>query len=156
MQVLYRTSHSFGEANYHLQFTPKYRVPVFRNYQIREGCRDLFRRAARNLSIDIVALDFGPDHVHIFVARCKNYSVAYLARRFKGYVSRYIWRLYPDELRGFFWSRRKFWSSGYFHETVGAVTTDVCERYVKTGQRKHWVSQDQTKLTNWMRRPPRL
>ena len=31
------------------------------------------------------ACEFGPDHVHLFVSRCKkNYSVPYLVQRFKG------------------------------------------------------------------------
>ena len=36
------------------------------------------------------ACEFGPDHVHVFVSRCKNYSVPEIVRRLKGASSRRI------------------------------------------------------------------
>ena len=46
--------------------------------------------------------------------------------------------LFKDKLWG-----RKFWSAGYFHRTVGVVTAETVKRYVKEGQRKHWVEREQ-------------
>ena len=46
--------------------------------------------------------------------------------------------LFKDKLWG-----RKFWGAGYFHRTVGVVTAETVKRYVKEGQRKHWVEREQ-------------
>ncbi|MFQ6061429.1 MAG: IS200/IS605 family transposase [Thermoplasmata archaeon] len=83
-----RARHSVGGANYHLQFTPKYRRRIFSDPVLREACRTAFQRIARELKVDIEALEFGPDHVHIFLSNCKNYSASQLARRLKGASSR--------------------------------------------------------------------
>jgi REP element-mobilizing transposase RayT len=41
--------------------------------------------------------------------------------------------MFHDKLWG-----KKFWSSGYFHRTVGVVTAETVRRYVKESQKKHW------------------
>ena len=48
--------------------------------------------------------------------------------------------LFVDKLCG-----KKFWSAGYFHRTVGAVTAETVKRYVAEGQKKHWVEFEQKK-----------
>jgi REP element-mobilizing transposase RayT len=60
---LVRSPHSLGEANFHLQFTPKYR-------------RDVFRETAARYGFAIHAVEFGSDHAHIFVGACKNLAVS--------------------------------------------------------------------------------
>jgi hypothetical protein len=72
---LMRGHHSVGEANLHLQFTPKYRRDVFRDEVVQRVCEEGFRETARTLGLVIHALAFGPDHVHVFVGPCKNHSV---------------------------------------------------------------------------------
>ncbi|CAD7772643.1 hypothetical protein FHEFKHOI_01284 [Candidatus Methanoperedenaceae archaeon GB50] len=39
------------------------------------------------LKVRIGAIEFGPDHMHVFVIDCKNYSAAKLAEQLKGYSS---------------------------------------------------------------------
>ena len=41
--------------------------------------------------------------------------------------------LFEDKLWG-----DKFWSGGYFHRTVGAVTKETVRKYVAESQKKHW------------------
>ena len=79
MSLFERGSHNVGLSNYHLQFTPKYRVRVFVDPVIREACRKSFYDTADRLGVRIAAMEFGPDHVHMFVEGCKNYSVPQLA-----------------------------------------------------------------------------
>ena len=40
---LVRSAHSLGEANFHLQFTPKYRRDVFRDGEVKKVCEESFR-----------------------------------------------------------------------------------------------------------------
>ena len=76
---------SRGESNFHLIFTPKYRRDVFTDDEVRRACLESFAQTCYVLGVRMEACEFGPDHVHLFVSRCKkNYSVPYLVQRFKG------------------------------------------------------------------------
>jgi REP element-mobilizing transposase RayT len=90
-----------------LIFTPKYRRDVFTDGQVRRMCRECFARTCYELSV------FGPDHVHLFVGRCKNYSVPYMVQRFKGVSSHRIRHELWERVKGKFWGD-SFWSDGYF------------------------------------------
>ena len=134
-------AHSLGEANLHFQFTPKYRREIFRDEKVKEACEACFRQVAEELGIALHAVEFGPDHCHLFVGACKNYSVAELAQRFKGVSSRMIrqtlWGLVKMQLWG-----DAFWSAGYFYRSVGSVTSDAIQWYIEHAQRKHWKALD--------------
>ncbi len=90
------------------------------------------------LKIELVAIEFGPDHVHIFVANCKNHAPCYLLQCLKGFSSRMMrknhWNLFRHKLWG-----KKFWSEGYFCRSIGSTTTEAVEFYIKESQHKHWI-----------------
>ena len=71
MNELVHSRHSVGLSNYHMQFTPKYRRDVFRDRTVMKKCREAFKEVANKLGIMILALEFGPDHVHLFIGNCK-------------------------------------------------------------------------------------
>ena len=85
---LIKSSHSVGEANYHMQFTPAYRQGVFVDPLVRILARDYILAAARNHRITVAAIGFGPDHCHVFTSRCKNHGAALVAQLLKGFSSR--------------------------------------------------------------------
>jgi putative transposase len=93
-----------GGANFHLQFTPKYRRPVFQDCVIRDACRKAFEEKARSLGIKLSACEFGPDHAHIFLSGCKNYSIPELAQHFKGFSSRVLRRDHWDRVSRYEWA----------------------------------------------------
>ena len=64
--------HSLGGSNYHMQFTPKYRKPMFRNRKIRGLVKASLQYKANMLGVTIEAMEFGPDHVHIFMSNCRK------------------------------------------------------------------------------------
>ena len=132
---------SLGESNFHLQFTPKFRRDVFLDEDVRMLCAESFRQACAELRIGMEACEFGPDHVHVFVSRCKNYSVPEIARRLKGASSRRIRLELWDRIRDKLWGD-EFWSGGYFYRSVGSTTTEAVQYYIEHSQRKHWVGLD--------------
>ena len=133
--------HSLGESNFHLQFTPNFRADVFIPQKIRDFCKQLFYQKAAQLGVIILAVNFGPDHCHLFVGNCKNYSVPQLVQHFKGYSSRYLRQTFWGEISQKIWGPR-FWSEGYFFESVGRVTSESVKFYIERQQGKHWVHED--------------
>ena len=135
--ILRHSSHTVGESNLHLQFTPAYRRNIFVDPIVRELTIAYLVERAQQINVFVSAIDCGPDHIHLFVENWKNWSIAGLACELKKYVSRKMRKghhyLFEDKLWG-----KKFWSSGYFHRTVGVVTKETVKRYVKESQKKHW------------------
>ena len=138
---LVRSAHSLGEANFHLQFTPKYRRDVFRDGEVKKTCEEGFRETAARYGFAVHAVEFGPDHAHIFVGACKNLAVSELARLLKGASSRWIRQRCWDRLKAKLWGDA-FWTAGYFYRSVGATTNEAIKYYLEHSQRKHWKAVD--------------
>jgi len=132
---------SRGESNYHLIFTPKYRRDVFTDGEVRRVCLESFAQTCYALGLKMEACEFGTDHVHLFVSRCKNYSVPSMVQRIKGASSHRVrhelWERVKDKLWG-----DSFWSDGYFYRSVGSTTAEAVQYYVQNSQRKHWMRYD--------------
>ena len=138
------SGHSVGEENLHLQFTPAYRREIFAHPLARELTVAYIVQRAKEMKVHIAAIDCGPDHVHIFVTNWKKWSIPVLVGQLKTYSSRMMRKghsfLFSDLLWGV-----KFWSSGYFYRTVGAVNAETVKKYVAEGQQKHWIEHEQKK-----------
>ncbi len=149
MNELKSSGHSFGESNLHLQFTPAYRQGVFSNPLGRELTVAYLVQRAQEMNVEVAAVECGLDHAHLFVRGWKNWSVPVLAGQLKAYSSRMMRKghmyLFDDKLWG-----DKFWSSGYFYRTVGAVNAETVKRYIAEGQKKHWNSKEQKTLVNYV------
>jgi putative transposase len=141
MQHLLSVGSSYGESNYHLQFTPKYRRDVFVDEEVKEMCRRSFAETCAALGITMVACEFGPDHAHVFVANCKNYAVPTMVQRLKGASSRRIRLELWDRVKDKLWGE-SFWSGGYFYRSIGSTTSDAVEFYIRYSQKKHWMKYD--------------
>lgn len=159
VSVSYRSSskHCVGESNYHFQFTPKYRRDVFKDFALKKACELSFRRIAAKWCVRLLAIEFGPEHVHLFLGNCRKYSVSQLARYFKGASSRELRMNHWDRIKHKLWGS-SFWSDGYFYESVGRVTSETVKYYIERQQGKHWAEleydayqhlEGQTKLSNF-------
>ena len=141
MNRLARARHSFGGCNFHMQFTPKYQRPVFKYPKVKAVCREMMEEKAKQLGISISAMEFSPDHAHVFLVGCKNYSASYIAGQLKGYDSYWIRKKYWNLIRRHLWGDQ-FWTDGYFFESVGRVTGEMVQFYIERQQRKHWQGDD--------------
>ena len=138
---LVKTSSTVGESNLHLQITPAYRQDIFIEKEVLELTKKYILEKAEKIGLLIPALEFGPDHGHIFISNWKKYSIEKIAQQLKGYSSymmrKYHWDLFRNKLWG-----KKFWTEGYFYRTVGAVTKDSVRFYIENSQEKHWKAVD--------------
>ena len=93
-------SHAVGEFNYHIQLTVAYRRQIFLEKKVLNLTRAYLVEKMRELKLEVVAMEFGKDHVHIFVANCKNYAPCQLVQFVKGFSSRMMrknhWNLFRD------------------------------------------------------------
>ncbi|MFH2105617.1 MAG: IS200/IS605 family transposase, partial [Candidatus Micrarchaeota archaeon] len=123
------------------QFTPNFRKPVFLPREVRELCKTAFEQKARDLGITIYCVNFGPDHCHLFIGNCRNYSVSELVQYFKGYSSYVIRKNLWNVISKYVWGEH-FWSEGYFYESTGRVTSSSVQFYIERQQGKHWTEEE--------------
>ena len=109
---------------------------------MRRLCEQSFRETAARFGFVIHAIEFGPEHVHLFIGACKNHSVSRLAQLLKGASSRRLRAQCLDRFSGKLWGD-SFWSGGYFfYRSVGATTNAAIKYYLENSQRKHWKAVD--------------
>ena len=140
------SGHTVGETNLHLQFTPAYRRDIFREPLVRELTIAYIAERAQQMQVQLAAIDCGPDHLHLFVKNWKNWAVKVLVGQLKTYSSRKMRKGHSFLFSNKIWGK-KFWSAGYFHRTVGAVTAETVRRYIAEGQKKHWKQQEKEQKT---------
>ena len=136
---LVKSCHSVGESNYHISFCPKYRRDIFVDKYVKKMFFELCTQIARDKGLLLLAVNAGPDHVHLFVGNCRKYTVGTIVKYFKGITAKRM-REHPvagQIIRKKLW-KDAVWSRGYFYRSIGSTTNQAMEYYVKYAQRKHW------------------
>jgi putative transposase len=72
------------------------------------------------------------DHVHIFLSMKPTQSISTVVQCLKGISSKHLREMYP-ELKVY---GDKLWSAGKFFRSVGSVTADTVEYYIRESQGK--------------------
>jgi len=122
--------HSVGQNVYHLVFKPKYARPLFKNLHFRKVCKGALQMVAVRYGFKIHELQVMEDHVHLFVELPPYIPVSKAFQLFKGISSRVLRRNFSylkedgDHL----------WSPGKFYRSVGNVSADVIQNYIKFSQ----------------------
>ena len=149
MQKLVSSSHSYGQSWFHIVFCPKFRHDVL-DGEIEHEVYEQFHDIAYTWDMKIRVVKINPDHVHMFVSLKSWQSPAYAMHKFKGISARRVFQKFPwlaeykkGEKR--FWGR-ELWSDGYFYRSVGSVTDDAVEFYIKVSQDKHLRNKFYTKV----------
>lgn len=117
---------------YHIVLVSKFRKPVFSG--IENEVIDAFSVAKERSSfiLEKVAVE-NNDHVHLIIRTTGTYSLSKTIGRVKSITSNYLWDRNPSHLQRFYWRKNKklLWSGGYYAATVGDVSVEHIERYLK-------------------------
>ena len=116
---------------YHLIWCTKYRRKVL-SPKIELRLKELIRKKAEEIEVEIVEMETMPDHIHIFVKSKPTYSPHFIVQQFKGYSS-HILREEFSELRS---RLPSLWTRSYFCESVGCISADTIIRYIEN-QKNH-------------------
>lgn len=138
------SSHAIGESNFHIHLTPAYRRDIFTDEQVAELTLGYILEKMVELKVAIVAYNYGPDHLHLFVANMRFVSEVEFVRQIKGYSSykmrKHFSHFFKDKLWG-----KKFWTEGHFYRSVEAVNKETMKHYIEECQDKHWQKIDAPK-----------
>lgn len=127
-------SHSVGQSAYHLVWRPKYNHTVFKHAYPRKVVTDSLIEAAKKWNIQIFEMEVMSNHVHLFVNIPPTMNVSFCMQILKGYSSRaffkrcVVWkRIYSKRGQ----TEPHLWSPGKFFRSVGSVTAEAVQKYIK-------------------------
>jgi len=130
----------------HLVFVPKYRHPIFRYKPLKDFTKAVLLDIAKQLKVKVHAILVGGEddaHVHLFCDTNLDYNIRQHYQKFKGQSSRRIFKAFPW-LKGYdetnilgkgtnqkLFTKCHFWTRGKFGRSVGNVTADTIDHYIK-------------------------
>ena len=120
-------SHTKWKCQYHIVFIPKYRKKQLYG-QIKTDVREIISTLCKYKNVEIIAGAVCEDHVHLSIALLPKISVSAFMGYLKGKSTLMIYDRHP-ELQSK-WNKA-FWVRGYYVETVGNITDEAVQKYIK-------------------------
>ncbi len=131
---------------YHLVFPLKYRKSVITE-EIGEGLKQVCLGISERYEIHFIEIGYESNHVHFLVQSVPSYPVSKIIRMIKSITAKQLFQRYP-EIKAKLWGG-KFWTSGYYANTVGQYSNEeVIRAYVKNqGMEKEYKKVHSDQLT---------
>jgi putative transposase len=121
--------HSVSLMNFHFVWIPRRRRKVLVG-GVATRLEEVIKEVSSELSLNILAMEIMPDHVHLFVSCPPSIAADQIMFRIKGRSSRVLRKEFPHLLK-----MPSMWTRSYFVSTAGDVSTETIKRYI-TEQRK--------------------
>ena len=132
---------------YHLVFPLKYRNNVITE-EVGNSLKQICLGISERYEVEFIEIGHEPNHVHFLVQSVPNYSLTEMVRMLKSITAKQLFQLHP-EIKEILWGG-KFWTSGYYANTVGQYANEeVIRKYVESqGMEKQYkkVHEAQIKL----------
>ena len=114
---------------YHLVFPLKYRRDVITE-EIGDSLKNICIEMAERYEINFVEIGYESDHVHFLVQSVPSMSVSTITRKLKSITAKQLFQRHP-EIKIKLWGG-KFWTSGYYANTVGQHSNEeVIKKYIE-------------------------
>ena len=125
---MYSHNHQKGYWEYHLEWCPKYRKPIFAEQALKKDCEQILKEAAAAKGAMLAELAVMPDHIHTIAITDKPMPLSELEFYLKGRSSYELMKKHP-ELRKQYWGGN-LWSRSTFSRTVG-LDGEKARNYVR-------------------------
>ena len=122
-------SHNKNLLLYHIVCPSKYRRKVFTT-KVEETMKEICEGISQRYEIAFVEIGSDEDHVHFLVQSVPTYSPKKVVQTIKSITAIQIFKHHP-EVKEKLWGG-KFWTSGYYVNTVGQyANVDLIKEYVQ-------------------------
>lgn len=112
-------------------FVCKYR----KNLLIKLGndIKYIFTQIEEKYDIQIIEIEVDKNHIHLLIRYPPTKSIFEVVRLLKQISTYRIWRLSNNKeyLFKHFWKEQTFWSDGYFACSIGNVSKEIIEQYIR-------------------------
>ncbi len=115
------------DCKYHVVFCPKYRRKVVVS-PIDDRRKEIVRSMCREITVERVAMEVMPDHVHLLLAAVDpQFGIHRVVKAIKGRSS----RLLRQEFRLLRTRLPTLWTNSYFVATTGGAPLAIIKRYIE-------------------------
>lgn len=111
--------------SYHIVWIPKYRKRILTK-EIEIKLKEILFEKAKQLGINICAIESMPDHIHIFFKSNPNLNVSYIVKNLKGYSSKKLREQFPCLNK-----MKCLWAPSYYCETIGHISEETIIKYIE-------------------------
>ena len=131
---------------YHIVCPMKYRRSVITE-EIGEGLKEICLQITERYEIHFVEIGYESDHVHFLVQGVPTMNVSEIAKTIKSITAKQLFQRYP-EIKAKLWGG-KFWTSGYYANTVGQYRNEeAIKKYIENqGKQKEYKKVYDSQLT---------
>src|SRR3989338_948168 len=130
-----RGNHSVGISMWEFEFCPKCRYKIFRKWKYRKLAEVCLRRAASEHKIKWIELNVQPDHVQGTATIPMTMAPTMALQLLKGRSS-YLFFRNHEKIR-FRYPKGHLWARGKFGATLGFITVEAANNYVRNKDRHH-------------------
>jgi len=130
-----RGNHCVGVSMWEFEWCPKYRYRMMKNPEKRALVEACIRRAATCWRIKIIEINVQPNHVHLTAQIPMDMTPSSALHKLKGNSSKKIFEMVPNF--GLRYRKGHFWSRGKFAASVGFISVEVANDYVRNQDKHH-------------------
>jgi len=128
-------SHNKSLLLYHIVCPAKYRREIFTK-PVENSLKEICQGIGERYEIDFVEIGTDENHVHFLVQSVPTYSPKKIVQTIKSITAIRIFTHHP-EVKEKLWGG-KFWTSGYYVNTVGHYgNADLIKKYVQEQGKKY-------------------
>ena len=120
--------HNKSLVVYHLVCPVRYRRKVFTD-AVSQTLKDVCQDFAPAHEFQFLEIGIDIDHVHFLIQTVPDTRPSDMVKKIKSITAKHIFAKHP-EVKTFLWGGR-FWTSGYYINTVGNANVDIITNYVK-------------------------
>jgi putative transposase len=114
---------------YHIVCPAKYRRKIF-SEGVEETLKYICLELGGRYEINFLEIGVDQDHVHFLIQSIPNKCISDIVTTIKSITAKELFKTHP-EIKNFLWGG-KFWTSGYYVNTVGQYgNLKMIENYVK-------------------------
>ena len=123
-------NHSKFLLKYHVIFVCKYRRKLLVG-NLASCLKNVLIDVSNKSDFRIEVIETDKDHVHLLVSAEPKVSPLQVIRRLKQESTARLWKLYPIELRSWFYREHTLWTDGYFVSSIGNVSQETVRKYIE-------------------------
>jgi putative transposase len=123
-------NHSKFLLMYHVIFVCKYRKKLLFE-PIKEEIKQIIYDISKESDFEILEMETDKDHIHFLIKSEPKVSVLAIVRRLKKESTIRIWKTQKEYLSKYYWNENTLWSDGYFASTIGNVSKEAAEYYIR-------------------------
>ncbi|WP_243466552.1 IS200/IS605 family transposase [Methanosarcina mazei] len=110
---------------YHVIFVCKYRKVILE--PISEELKQIMIDISKESNFEILEMETDKDHIHFLIKSEPKVSVLSIVRKLKQESTNRLWK----NLEKYYWGENTLWSDGYFASTIGNVSKEAAEYYIR-------------------------